>query len=490
MKRILNAVLALCAMAATGLHGQSLSSLFSFSGANGEYPYAGTLIQATDGNLYGTTSSGGEFGGGTIFNITPTGTLTTLYNFCSLAGCLDGQNPYAGLLQASDGNFYGTTEFGGANTTCSGGCGTVFELTPTGTLTTLYSFCTLSACADGRNPAAALVVGTNGNFYGTTSGGTPESGAVPPYGTVFEITSAGVLTTLHSFCAQGSCTDGAFPYAPLVQTSNGNFYGTTSTDGAGNGFGGGTIFEISPSGTFNTVYKFQSPNGFSPVAGLIQGSDGNLYGTTAGGGTNGEGTVFKTTLSGTLTTLYSFCASPGCPDGSLPFGGLVQATDGNLYGTNYSGGNAKVGGGTLFEITTAGTLTTLYKFCSQGAGACTDGQGPFAGLIQATNGEFYGTTALGGSTPGDGTVFRLATGLGPFVKTHPASGVVGAPVEILGTNLTGVVSVTFHGTPAKFTVVSSSEISTTVPTGATTGTVKVTTLSTTLSSNKSFTVLP
>ena len=212
------------------------------------------------------------------------------------------------------------------------------------------------------------------------------------------------------------------------------------------------------------------------------------------GGIYGGGTIFKISPSGTLTTLYSFCAQSGCADGNVPNAGLVLATDGNFYGTTYLGGanscmisGTNYGCGTVFKITPSGTLTTLYSFCAQSG--CADGEGPRAGLVQATNGKLYGTTYYGGPT-GDGTVFSLAVGLGPFVETRPTSGVVGRFVEILGTNLTGATSVTFNGTPATFKVVSRYLITTTVPTGATTGKVEVVTPSGTLSSNVPFRVLP
>ena len=203
-----------------------------------------------------------------------------------------------------------------------------------------------------------------------------------------------------------------------------------------------------------------------------------------GGGAHGHGTVFRITPSGTLTTLYSFCSQSACTDGATPYAGLIQATDGNLYGTT-AGGGARNNDGTVFKITPTGTLTTLHRFCFQSG--CADGAGPLSGLIQATDGNLYGTTDAGG-VDGFGTVFRLNVDLGPFVETLPASGKVGAAVKILGTNLTGATSVSFNGTGAAFEVVSASEISTTVPTGATTGTVQVVTPDGTLSSNVPFRV--
>ena len=304
---------------------------------------------------------------------------------------------------------------------------------------------------------------------------------------------AQTFTTLRRF----DKTDGAIPDAALVQATNGDLYGTTYGGGAN---GGGTVFKITPSGGLTTLYSFlcsqtNCTDGLDPTAGLIQGTDGNFYGTTPIGGANKGGTVFKITPRGTLTTLYGFCSTPYglCTDGEYPGAGLVQATNGDLYGTTFEGGANN--GGTVFKITPGGTLTTLYSFCSQSG--CTDGESPVAGLVQATDGDFYGTTAGGGaghcsegSDPGCGTVFSLSVGLGPFVKTTPAFGKVGAVVKILGTNLTGATSVSFNGTAAGFTVVSPSLIATTVPVGATNGTIQVTTPGGTLASNLAFRVLP
>jgi uncharacterized repeat protein (TIGR03803 family) len=421
------------------------------------------------GTCTGQRSNGAANNGGTVFSLTPSGTLTTLYSFCSQSGCTDGQNTRAALVQATNGNFYGTTVSGGAN-----GYGTVFKITPNGTLTTLYSFCSQSGCTDGQYPFAGLVQATNGDFYGTT-----EYGAIG-YGTVFKITPNGTLTTLHSFA--GYPTDGASPYAGLIQATNGDLYGTTTAGGAN---GGGTAFKITLSGTLTTLYSFCSRSGCTdgegPVAGVVQATNGDLYGITNQGGADGYGTVFKITPSGTLTTLYSFGSQSG--DGANPTAGLVRATNGDLYGTTYLGGANN--GGTVFSLTPSGTLTTLYSFCSQSG--CTGGIDPYAGLVQATNGDLYGTTSSGGAYDA-GTVFSLSVGLGPFVETLPTSGKVGAAVKILGTNLTGATSVSFNGTASVFTVVSASEITTTVPTGATTGTVQVVTPNGTLLSNVPFRV--
>jgi uncharacterized repeat protein (TIGR03803 family) len=221
---------------------------------------------------------------------------------------------------------------------------------------------------------------------------------------------------------------------------------------------------------------------------VIQGARGKLYGTTYSGGAYGFGTVFEITPGGTFATLYNFCSQPSCADGSNPFG-LLQATDGNLYGVTEGGGpnSCSFGAcGTLFKLTLGGTLTTLHSFDG------TDGQLPL-GLVQATSGAFYGTTAAGGTyglPNGDGTVFSLSVGLKPFIETLPTSGKVGEAIKILGNELTSATSVSFNGTTAAFKAISATEIETKVPTGATSGKVEVVTPTRTLKSNLRFQVRP
>jgi uncharacterized repeat protein (TIGR03803 family) len=478
---------------AVGLPSRIYTRLYSFRPTGGASPEAG-LVQGTDGNFYGTTAFGGGGDGsfGAVFRITPSGTHTTLHSFDRT----DGYEPTAPLVLGADGNFYGTTRAGG-NHACLSGCGTVFQITSSGVLITLYNFCSQSDCTDGFFPFAGLVQGTDGNFYGTTYNG----GAKGANGTAFKITPSGKLTTLHSFCLQGgsNCPDGFSPTAGLVQATDGNFYGTTGGGGVnicnndGLNYGCGTVFKITPSGTLTTLHAFNGTDGFAPYAGVIQANDGDLYGTTFYGGTNDTcyqecGTFYKITTTGTLTTLYSFCQQGGiyCTDGKAPEG-LVQATDGKFYGATAGGGSHS--GGTAFNITSSGALTRLHDFCSLRIDYyCDDGIYPL-GLIQGTDGSFYGTTLQGGQgKEAAGTTFSLFAGLGPFVETNPMSGAVGAPVNVLGTNLTGAASVTFNGVAAKFTVISSSLITATVPAGATSGTVQVVTPGGTLSSNVPFTV--
>jgi len=486
---------AVCILMAAMSPAQTFTTLASFDQSNGYGPGYGALVQGINGNFYGTTSLGGpyvsvcpDYGCGVLFEITPAGKLSALYDFCSQPACADGSYPELGLVQATNGKIYGVTTNNG---NCAN-CGTIFETSLMGKVSTFHSFCSQTGCTDGYTPFNGLLQAIDGNFYGTTyEGGTSAIGG----GTVFKITPSGTFTTLYSFCVT-SCSDGFGPWAGLIQGSDGNFYGTTLLGGIAND--GGTVFKITPQGKLTTLYSFCSqyptcPDGYEVYAGVIQGNDGNFYGTTllggGSGGGAGGGTVFKLTPNGTLTTLHSFCSQPNCADGAQPWAALVQATDGNLYGTTSVGGTPTscfnpppTGCGTIFRITPAGNFTTLYSFCSQPN--CADGSVPAGGLVQATNGMLYGTN--GGGVGGGGTVFSLSVGLRPFVKPLPSGGKVGSKVILLGNNLTGTTSVTFNGTATTFTVVSPTEITTTVPTGATTGKVQVTTPSGTLTSNVVF----
>jgi uncharacterized repeat protein (TIGR03803 family) len=472
------------AMTAIAAPSQTFTPLLSFDGADGSFPST-ALTQGADGNLYGTTTNGGsssacDNGCGTIFKMTPNGDLTMLYSFDGL----DGGRPNA-LVQATNGDFYGTTQAYGPN-----GYGTVFKITPDGTLTTLHDFCSQTNCQDGALPFAPLIQATDGNFYGSATAGGNQTGA----GILFKISPSGTFSPFHNFDGK----DGGYPCGNLVQATDGNFYGTTQGGGDDDE---GTIFKITPNGTLTSLFTFGDPNlnaGLSPCGGdltgdggLVQGNDGNFYGTAYTGGPDSGGTVFKSTPTGVITVLYSFAQI----DGTYPTAGLVQGTDGNFYGTTSQGGdhNGHIGNGTLFRITPDGTLTMLYIFLAQAEGTT-----PYAALVQDTNGKFYGPAAIGGPSNdgcssngyfyGCGTVFGLSVGLGPFVETRPPSGKVGAAVIILGNNLTGSTAVSFNGTAAHFSVVSNTEITANVPTGATTGEVEVITPAGTLKSNLVFRV--
>ena len=338
-----------------------VSILASFDGNLGAEPFAITPAQGTDGNFYGTTFLGGAHAGGTVFKVTPAGALSTVYSFCLQAGCSDGAGPIAGLTLSSNGLFYGTVSYGGPNScqeetqtvrcgtiftiepdgtfnslysfkgadgagpsegvvegpdgnlygsTFFGGSansGTIFKMTPGGSLTTLYTFCTQANCPDGYAPEP-LMMGSDGNLYGSTLGGGTDD-----TGTLFKITPGGTLTTLYHFCSQPACSDGHGVYSALIQGMDGNFYGTAALGGNGNsppcdnggGTGLGTVFKLTPDGTYTVLHSFNNSDGATPDAGLTQGTDGNLYGTTACGGANGAGTIFSITPDGNLTTLYS-----------------------------------------------------------------------------------------------------------------------------------------------------------------------------------------
>lgn len=388
---------ALCGIAQAAPTG-TLTTLHAFAGSDGATPYASLTLDGS-GNLYGTASTGGANNAGAVFEISTGGAYKTLYSFTYGN---DGGNPNAALLLGSDGNFYGTARDGSPDD-----AGTVFSITPAGVLTTLYTF---TGKTDGGEPTAALIA-SGGNFYGTTASGGDDG--VPS--TVFEITPAGALTTLHTF-AHGA--DGSTPYGALLQGTDGNFYGTTSAAGANDA---GTVFRITPAGVLTTLYTFTGgSDGAAPEGGLILGGDGNFYGTTSSGQdfSNNHGSVFRITPAGVLTTLYSFT---GGNDGDAPEAALIKGSDGNFYGTTAYGGADNVG--TVFQVTPAGVLTTLYSFVGT-----TDGKLPFAALIQGSDGSFYGTTAAGGPN-GDGTVFKLTVASsgtstassGPSGNSAPAS---------------------------------------------------------------------
>jgi len=383
---------------------------------DGANPYAG-LMQASNGNLYGTTTQGGSNSGGfgIIFQLTADGNLTTLYSFGAIqdtnGNALDGASPYSPLTQGTDGNLYGTTVLGGSNYSQ----GTVFRITTNGALTTLHEFGANSGTGgeplDGEDPYGGLVLDPNGDLYGTTFVGG-SNGA----GTLYRITGNQTVTSIYSFGTRQD-NEASNPYDSLVVGTDGGLYGTTS-DGGSNGYG--TVFRMTTNGAVTSLYSFgatlgtnaTAKDGSNPYASVVQGTDGAFYGTTVSGGTNvslfgsGYGTIFRITTNGTLTTLYSFGGVQDTNgyalDGANPQGGVVQGSDGGFYGATAYGGEGDFG--TLYRITSNGVFTTLYRFSGGN-----DGANPYSGLIQAKSGVFYGTTSYGG-TNGDGTIFSFTIG--------------------------------------------------------------------------------
>ena len=362
------------------LQAQVLTTLVTFNGRNGTSPEA-PPIQGTDGNFYGTTSRGGlpvNAAEGTVFMMSPAWQVTTLYSF-SLDGPT-GALPLASLTEGSDGNFYGSTSTAGP-----GGGGTIFSITPAGALTTLCRF-GFSGDANGAGPESALVQGADGNFYGTT-----YAGGLHNIGTVFKVLPGGGCSTLYQFGITNA--DGARPYGGLAKGPDGNFYGTTQTGGL---YNQGTIFRITSGGAMTTLYHLGTApgDGSESTAAMILGTDGNFYGSTQIGGVNVCGTIFRFTLSGLFTTIHSFT----CAEGGNPASPLVQGSDGTLYGTSHQSNGA------LFSVTLAGAATKLYTFCS--LPSCNDGSAT-SGVIQASDGSLYGAT--GNVEPNNsGTIFRFS----------------------------------------------------------------------------------
>jgi uncharacterized repeat protein (TIGR03803 family) len=394
------------------------TTLASFDGTNGHYPTQGLLL-ASDGNFYGTTPLyGADYG--TVFRITPTGALTTIYRFSGLA---DEGNPLAALIQGSDGNLYGTTAGGLAFQ-----YGTVFKLTLDGTLTTLFVFTYEPATdtfPDGNASEAALVEGPDGNFYGTTAGGGRQNGGSSALGTIFKMSSAGDL--LGSFPVYGGIDDISIPNAPLVLGTDGAFYSTAYNSGGV--IGAGAVYQFSAAGVVTVLHGFNdTPDGGTPNGGLVLGSDGNFYGTTEYGGTSHLGTVYRISPEGTYEELISFDNS----NGAQPFGQMIQATDGNFYGTTLGGGSLL--NGTVFQLTLAGVLTTVYNFTYSGS----DGAGPKGTLVQGADRRLYGTTQ-GGGIYGLGTVFALDLNLpNPLALLSAASVKGGFAIDLPLTGTPGI----------------------------------------------------
>jgi uncharacterized repeat protein (TIGR03803 family) len=448
-------VFAFCFAAAIAAPAQTFTDLRDFDNGPND-PHWNTTAQGRDGNMYSTTPQVWSGQSGDIFKITPTGTVTGRFTFDGT----DGGYVSAGLTLALGGDFYGAASQGG-----SFGFGTVFKVTPGGAVTTLYNF---TNGADGAYPSAPPIQGVEGNFYGNASScaGLPSGNECIPFdtdGSIYKITPEGAFSVLHTF----SGPDGINPFGQLVQGTDGYLYGTTLDGGA---HGVGTVFKISTEGDFTLLYTFDGTHGAHPLAGgLIQGYDGNFYGMASQGGASGAGLLFKITPGGKLKVVYDLANSGCC---SNPVGGLVQATDGNFYGTTVFGGN-------VFRITPSGEFTDLADI----------GGSPQSVMLQHTNGILYSYNAIAGSAD-RGYFFSMNVSLAPFVTFLPAARPVGGVVEILGQGFTGATGVSFNGTAATFTAESDTYLTATVPAGASTGSITVTEPGGTLTSNKTFRVVP
>jgi uncharacterized repeat protein (TIGR03803 family) len=447
--------------------GQTYTMLHTYPIGSGNYSgivWPQVMSQGRDGLLYSTISNDGTKNVGTVFNITSAGQLTTIYSFCPQTGCADGGYPIGGVTLGFDGNFYGTTQGGGSHA-----AGTVFKVTPTGTLTTLWNF---ANGTDDSVPVYTTLQGQDGNMYGVSVG--QYNGQ---YGTLFKVSAAGVFKALHDF----GYTDGAAPNLP-TQGTDGNFYGTAQI-GGDPACRCGVVYRATAAGGITVLHKFKGypTDGYRPSGVLVQGYDGNFYGTTYQGGAKNYGSVFKITPSGAYTLLYSFDSFTG--DGLLPWSGVTQGPDGNFYGTTGNGGTKNAG--TLYQITPAGKETILYNFC---AVSCLDGFGPTTPLVLHTDGKFYGNTS--GNSNGGSVFYSLDVGFQPFVDLVTWTAKVGKTVEILGQGFTGTTKVSFNGVNAPFNKVSDTYMTATVPTGALTGFVTVTTSTSTMKSNLAFLVTP
>jgi uncharacterized repeat protein (TIGR03803 family) len=468
-----------CIFTTLPANSQTYSVLYNF-GTRTHDPInpSGNLAQGPDGAMYGTSYDGGLYGQGTVFKVSTGGKVNVLHSFCALANCADGSSPDGGLTLRPDGHFMGTTLTGG-----SYGYGTIFEITQTGDLHVLYNF---TGGADGAYPSAPPILGPDGSFYGTVT----QGGLAPGCGTIYRITNSGATVggfqLLHKFNNANGCE----PAAALMLSTNGEFYGPAVYGGSA---GYGVIFKITTAGKFAVLHNFEGDgDGYDPAGSLVEGSDGNFFGTTRGLNSAEGGGIFQMTPEGTVTSVHHL---NGSTDGNYVSAGVIEATDGNFYGVAEDGGtdenlNCNSGCGTLFRTTMAGAFSVLYNFEFT--------TGYFADSIpfQHTNGMLYGDTYWGGITSGVcapfgcGVFYRWDGHLPAFVSLVRYQGKVGSEVEILGQGFTASTTVSFNGVTAPATVVSGTFLRAVVPSGATTGPVTVTTPDGTLTSNQQFVVVP
>ncbi len=452
----------------TASRADTFDLFYTFTGGNDGGQPSSRLMQARDGNFYGTTGFGGANNTGTIYKISPAGALTTLFTFSARSkqgSNPDGANPFWGLIQARDGNLYGCTESGGANNT-----GTLFRITTSGTLTTLHTFAAFDAQfdnADGAYPFAALTQAKDGNLYGSC-----EQGGLNGAGALFKITLQGRFAAIYQFAAVDGSeanAEGAYPEGALIQATDGNLYGTCYAGGT-NGNGAIFMLRLLPSISYVLLHAFSAgpvtnADGAYPWAGLIQATDGNFYGTTFQCGAHGYGTVFQITPGGGLTTLHSFDGT----DGAAPTSGLVQAADGNLYGTTRYGPvpGSIYGTGALYALTLSGIFTSLHTFGpleGNPPNSNADGAYPRGELIQAADGGLYGTTLQGGAD-GQGTLFRLAIPphLVSLSPDHLPAGTAESRLTLTGTGFEAGATLNWNVTSLPTTFVSPTRLTALIP---------------------------
>jgi uncharacterized repeat protein (TIGR03803 family) len=528
---------------APAAHAQTFKVLYDAPGNGGIMnPSSRVMTQGRDGNIYATSINGGTASYGTLFKVSPAGQVAIVYSV--------GYFVVSGATLGSDGNFYGTNQDGGPGGNCGfAGCGQVYKITPNGVETILYNF---TGFTDGNSPQSAPIQATDGKFYGTTPNGTAgstvysvtpsgaftsvhqfsstegsqvmaelfqgsdgqlygtaQNGGANGDGTIFKMTLSGTVTVLHSF----DNSDGANPNAGLIQASDGNFYGTTPNGGD---FGYGVVFQITPDGTYTVLHSIDvsAGEGARPGATLAQGSDSKLYGVTTAAGGGLYGTIFNITTSGTFTTLYTFCTSNTCTDGSVPLSPVRQSTNGIFYGTTSNGGDLSCGNalgcGVVYSLNVGlkPFVSTVTSSGKEGSTVGILGQSftsastvSFGG-IPATKVTYSRPTFLTAMVPAGALTGSVVVTTGTktltsaqafritpvFTKFSPPSGGVGISVRITGTGLTQTTAVTFNGTAAAFTVNSDTQVTATVPSGASTGLIVVTTQGGSVIGPRNFTV--
>ena len=402
--------------------GQAVTIIHNFVATDGTNPFAG-LTQSSNGTLYGTTANGGNNGQGSLYEIDPLGNETVLHSFLDPNVPSDGYSPYAPVTQAANGNFYGTTIFGGTDAN-----GIVYELSSQGQYTVLHNFGDGSVTNDGMKPQARIIQGADGLFYGITTLGGSTANEPNGGGTVFQMTPAGGITIIHAFADGSVANDGINPIGGLVQGPDGTLYGAAPY----NIFGGtsGSIFSVTPQGVYAVLHRFADGSvqndGATPNGDLVQGADGNFYGTTEFGGSRNDGTVYKITPQGQVTILHSFLDGSIMNDGTFPTSGLVLASDGNFYGMTSAGGALNLG--TIFKVTPQGAVTILHSFMdgtipSDGFQSSQSATGQ---LVQGSDGNLYGATHNGGGF-GYGTVFQVRLGVPALVGPVNANATSGVP---------------------------------------------------------------